>query len=45
MFQLHHVAGLTCSRVRELLGAEENYSNDFINLVGCFGNIWGLVRS
>ncbi|KAG4382658.1 hypothetical protein GLYMA_14G131200v4 [Glycine max] len=41
--QLHHVDGLTHSRVRELLGAEENCSEDFINLVGCSGHIWGVA--
>lgn len=35
--------GLTHSRVRELLGAEENCSEDFINLVGCSGHIWGVA--
>ncbi|KAH1213020.1 Endonuclease V [Glycine max] len=40
---LHHVDGLTHSRVRELLGAEENCSEDFINLVGCSGHIWGVA--
>ncbi|KAH1213019.1 Endonuclease V [Glycine max] len=29
--------------VRELLGAEENCSEDFINLVGCSGHIWGVA--
>ncbi|XP_020202133.1 endonuclease V [Cajanus cajan] len=40
---LHHVDGLTHSRVRELLGADENSSEDFINLVGCSGRIWGAA--
>jgi len=45
MFQLHHVDGLTHSTVRKLLGAEENSSKDFINLVGDSGRIWGVVRT
>ncbi|KAK7377296.1 hypothetical protein VNO80_02719 [Phaseolus coccineus] len=40
---LHHVDGLTHSTVRKLLGAEENSSKDFINLVGCSGRIWGVA--
>ncbi|KAL9330925.1 hypothetical protein ACSQ67_000535 [Phaseolus vulgaris] len=43
MFQLHHVDGLTHSTVRKLLGAEENSSKDFINLVGDSGRIWGVA--
>ncbi|XP_027331368.1 endonuclease V [Abrus precatorius] len=40
---LHHVDGLNQSRVRKLLGAEENTSKDFINLVGNSGHIWGAA--
>ncbi|KAK7384800.1 hypothetical protein VNO78_30503 [Psophocarpus tetragonolobus] len=40
---LHHVDGLDHSRVRKLLGAEENSSKDFINLVGCSGRLWGAA--
>ncbi|WVY92198.1 hypothetical protein V8G54_037712 [Vigna mungo] len=40
---LHHVDGLTHSTVRKLLGAEENSSKEYINLVGCSGRIWGVA--
>ncbi|KAL2318302.1 hypothetical protein Fmac_032178 [Flemingia macrophylla] len=40
---LHHVDGLTHSRVRKLLGAEETSSKDFIDLMGCSGRIWGVA--
>ncbi|KAG2390009.1 uncharacterized protein HKW66_Vig0225860 [Vigna angularis] len=40
---LHHVDGLTHSTVTKLLGAEENSSKEFINLVGCSGRIWGVA--
>ncbi|KAK7320726.1 hypothetical protein VNO77_30460 [Canavalia gladiata] len=40
---LHHVDGLNQSRVRKLLGAEENSCKDFIDLVGCSGHIWGAA--
>nr|XP_043628524.1 endonuclease V isoform X2 [Erigeron canadensis] len=38
---LHHVDGLTNSRVRELLEAEENFSVDYIPLIGDSGNTLG----
>ncbi|KAK7260833.1 hypothetical protein RIF29_27131 [Crotalaria pallida] len=40
---LHHVDGLNQSRVRELLGAKENSSKDFITLVGSSGHTWGAA--
>ncbi|CAI8605844.1 unnamed protein product [Vicia faba] len=40
---LHHVDGLHHSRVRKLLEAEENSSKDFIPLVGCSGQTWGVA--
>ncbi|CAL0333040.1 unnamed protein product [Lupinus luteus] len=40
---LHHIDGLNQSRVRELLGAKENSSKDFINLVGSSGHTWGAA--
>ncbi|XP_022002440.1 endonuclease V isoform X3 [Helianthus annuus] len=41
---LHHVDGLTNSRVRELLEAEDNFNVGFIPLVGDSGNTLGAVR-
>ncbi|KAJ0672621.1 putative endonuclease V [Helianthus annuus] len=41
---LHHVDGLTNSRVRELLEAEDNFNVDFVPLVGDSGNTLGAVR-
>ncbi|KAD6453393.1 hypothetical protein E3N88_08098 [Mikania micrantha] len=41
--QLHHVDGLTKSRVRELLVAEENFNADFISLIGDSGNTLGAA--
>ncbi|KAI5393918.1 hypothetical protein KIW84_060859 [Lathyrus oleraceus] len=41
--QLHHVDGLHHSRVRKLLEAKENSSKDFIPLVGCSGQTWGVA--
>ncbi|KAF5456633.1 hypothetical protein F2P56_026095 [Juglans regia] len=41
--QLHHVDGLTYSRVRQLLEAKENSTRDFITLTGCSGHIWGAA--
>ncbi|MFS7926688.1 putative deoxyribonuclease V [Helianthus anomalus] len=40
---LHHVDGLTSSRVRELLEAEDNFNVDFIPLVGDSGNTLGAA--
>ncbi|XP_076884335.1 uncharacterized protein LOC143533424 [Bidens hawaiensis] len=40
---LHHVDGLTKSRVRELLEAEENFNADFISLIGDSGNTLGAA--
>ncbi|KVH91432.1 endonuclease V isoform X1 [Cynara cardunculus var. scolymus] len=40
---LHHVDGLTKSRVRELLEAEENVNIDFTSLIGDSGNILGVA--
>ncbi|XP_058728595.1 uncharacterized protein LOC131600452 [Vicia villosa] len=40
---LHHVDGLHHSRVRKLLEAKENSSKDFIPLVGCSGQTWGVA--
>ncbi|XP_018845707.2 endonuclease V isoform X7 [Juglans regia] len=40
---LHHVDGLTYSRVRQLLEAKENSTRDFITLTGCSGHIWGAL--
>ncbi|PWA83725.1 Endonuclease V [Artemisia annua] len=40
---LHHVDGLTNSRVRELMEAEENLNSDFISLIGDSGNILGAA--
>ncbi|KAF5456632.1 hypothetical protein F2P56_026095 [Juglans regia] len=40
---LHHVDGLTYSRVRQLLEAKENSTRDFITLTGCSGHIWGAA--
>ncbi|KAM0069695.1 putative deoxyribonuclease V [Helianthus debilis subsp. tardiflorus] len=40
---LHHVDGLTNSRVRELLEAEDNFNVDFIPLVGDSGNTLGAA--
>jgi hypothetical protein len=44
MSQLHHVDGLSYSGVRQLLEANENYSKDFVTLIGCSGHVWGVVR-
>ncbi|XP_041019499.1 endonuclease V isoform X5 [Juglans microcarpa x Juglans regia] len=41
--QLHHVDGLTYSRVRQLLEAKENSTRDFITLTGCSGHTWGAA--
>ena len=43
MFQLYQVDGLDHSRMRKLLGVEENSSKDFIDFIGCTGCIWGMV--
>ncbi|OIW09248.1 hypothetical protein TanjilG_01219 [Lupinus angustifolius] len=43
MFQLHHVDGLDQSKVRELLRAKENSSQDLITLVGSSGHVWGAA--
>ncbi|KAL8238704.1 hypothetical protein R6Q59_015271 [Mikania micrantha] len=40
---LHHVDGLTKSRVRELLVAEENFNADFLSLIGDSGNTLGAA--
>ncbi|XP_071730863.1 uncharacterized protein [Rutidosis leptorrhynchoides] len=40
---LHHVDGLTNSRLRELLEAEENLNVDFISLIGNSGNTLGAA--
>ncbi|KAI4337392.1 hypothetical protein L6164_015816 [Bauhinia variegata] len=40
---LHHVDGLTQSKVRQHLGATENLDKDFITLVGCSGHAWGAA--
>ncbi|KAG6706327.1 hypothetical protein I3842_07G218300 [Carya illinoinensis] len=40
---LHHVDGLTYSRVRQLLEAKENSTRDFITLTGCSGHVWGAA--
>nr|KAJ0218992.1 hypothetical protein LSAT_V11C300146580 [Lactuca sativa] len=40
---LHHVDGLTNSKVRELFEAEENYNIDFIYLIGDSGNTLGAA--
>uniref|UniRef100_A0A251SW37 Putative endonuclease V family protein n=1 Tax=Helianthus annuus TaxID=4232 RepID=A0A251SW37_HELAN len=40
---LHHVDGLTNSRVRELLEAEDNFNVGFIPLVGDSGNTLGAA--
>ncbi|KAI3703366.1 hypothetical protein L1987_73385 [Smallanthus sonchifolius] len=45
-FKLHHVDGLTNSRVRELLEAEENFNVDCISLVGDSGkNLGAAIHS
>ncbi|XP_062022264.1 uncharacterized protein LOC133738697 isoform X3 [Rosa rugosa] len=41
--QLHHVDGLTLSGVRQLLKAKEDCAEDFINLTGRSGHIWGVA--
>ncbi|EXB60456.1 Endonuclease V [Morus notabilis] len=41
--QLHHVDGLTLSRVKELLKAREHLAEDFITLTGDSGRIWGVA--
>ncbi|XP_040364108.1 endonuclease V isoform X3 [Rosa chinensis] len=43
IFQLHHVDGLTLSGVRQLLKAKEDCAEDFINLTGRSGRIWGVA--
>ncbi|XP_040364107.1 endonuclease V isoform X2 [Rosa chinensis] len=40
---LHHVDGLTLSGVRQLLKAKEDCAEDFINLTGRSGRIWGVA--
>ncbi|CAH1429815.1 unnamed protein product [Lactuca virosa] len=40
---LHHVDGLTNSKVRELFEADENYNIDFIYLIGDSGNTLGAA--
>ncbi|XP_019447497.1 PREDICTED: endonuclease V isoform X2 [Lupinus angustifolius] len=40
---LHHVDGLDQSKVRELLRAKENSSQDLITLVGSSGHVWGAA--
>ncbi|GKB30457.1 endonuclease V [Tanacetum coccineum] len=40
---LHHVDGLTNSKVRELMEAEENSNLDFISLIGDSGNTLGAA--
>ncbi|XP_024020799.1 endonuclease V [Morus notabilis] len=40
---LHHVDGLTLSRVKELLKAREHLAEDFITLTGDSGRIWGVA--
>ncbi|PRQ28107.1 putative deoxyribonuclease V [Rosa chinensis] len=41
--KLHHVDGLTLSGVRQLLKAKEDCAEDFINLTGRSGRIWGVA--
>ncbi|XP_028108127.1 endonuclease V isoform X4 [Camellia sinensis] len=41
---LHHVDGLSQSRVRQLLEAKGNLPEDIITLSGDSGSIWGAVR-
>ncbi|XP_062022263.1 uncharacterized protein LOC133738697 isoform X2 [Rosa rugosa] len=41
--KLHHVDGLTLSGVRQLLKAKEDCAEDFINLTGRSGHIWGVA--
>lgn len=43
LFQLHHVDGLTKSRVRQLLEATENSTIDVLSLTGDSGCTWGAV--
>ncbi|KAF1858688.1 hypothetical protein Lal_00044721 [Lupinus albus] len=40
---LHHLDDLNHTKVRELLGAKENSSKDFITLVGSSKRIWGAA--
>lgn len=40
---LHHVDGLTNSKVRKLFEAEENFNLDFVSLIGDSGNTLGVA--